>query len=495
MLKWQNFLTSKAISLVSSIFCSLAICIFDVHNPGFPTSAVTFSFLYDPQRAPSPNTRKMDKDGWWQEAVEEDVVDLVASILDESSTDEEEPRRGGSVPGKASNIDRHAEQANNRLYLQYFSSSPIYDDATFQRRFRVSRAVFQKVFDRIIAYDDYFPQKRDCTEKIGLSPYQKVTAAFRMLAYGTAADSVDEVLGMGESTVLLSLQHFVRSVNHCFGPEYLREPNEEDLKRILRQSAARGFPGMIGSIDCCKWEWKNCPTSWHGQYQGKDGKPVVALEAICVQSLWIWHAFFGMPGSGNDINVVEASTLTVKIAAGTYPPPLEYLIGSETRNKPYWLADGIYTKWPVFLQTITFPSNKKEECLARNQECARKDVERAFGVLQSKWHIIARPARFWSKQTMKEVMQCCIILHNMMVEDRGGLSCDDIEDGDDDFVKIRHGANPMWGGLRRIPGTTVPVPGTLAALCEVNAYLNQRDEYYHLRRLVINHLWEHEGNN
>ena len=135
-----------------------------------------------------------------------------------------------------------------------------------------------------------------------------------------------------------------------------------------------------------------------------------------------------------------------KIAAGSYHPPLEYVIAGETRNKPYWLADGIYPKWPVFVHTITFPSNKKEVCLARNQEGARKDVERAFGVLQSKWHIIARPARFWSKETMREIMQCCIILHNMMVEDREGLDVDDTEDPDDGFIKIRNGPTLCGAG-------------------------------------------------
>lgn len=65
----------------------------------------------------------------------------------------------------------------------------------------------------------------------------------------------------------------------------------------------------------------------------------------------------------------------------------------------------------------------------------------------------------------------------MMVEDRGGLSLDKIEYSDDEFIEIRDGANPMSVWLVQIWGTIIPVPGTLTALCEVNAYLKQQDEY------------------
>ncbi|CAH9147851.1 unnamed protein product, partial [Cuscuta epithymum] len=51
------------------------------------------------------------------------------------------------------------------------------------------------------------------------------------------------------------------------------------------------------------------------------------------------------------------------------------------------------------------------------QEACRKDVERAFGVLQSRFAIIVGPSSFWKKKVFYDIMSACIIMHNMIIED------------------------------------------------------------------------------
>ncbi|XP_024171845.1 uncharacterized protein LOC112177829 [Rosa chinensis] len=128
--------------------------------------------------------------------------------------------------------------------------------------------------------DSFWGQKSDATGKIGLLPEQKMTGALRMLAYGAAADQCDEITRMGASTALKCLKKFCRQVEFLYSGWFLRPPNSADLYRLLNRGQRRGFPGMIGSIDCMHWEGKNCPTGWTGAFSGRKGRPTIILEAV-----------------------------------------------------------------------------------------------------------------------------------------------------------------------------------------------------------------------
>lgn len=56
------------------------------------------------------------------------------------------------------------------------------------------------------------------------------------------------------------------------------------------------------------------------------------------------------------------------------------------------------------------------------QRYKRKDIEWAFGVLQSRFVIIRGPVRFWDKRILNNIMNCCVILHNMILEDEKDMN-------------------------------------------------------------------------
>ncbi|XP_022545844.2 uncharacterized protein LOC106355163 [Brassica napus] len=288
---------------------------------------------------------------------------------------------------KRAYVERNREEGHTRLWNDYFSENPTFPPHLFRRRFRMNKDVFMRIVDRLSENYPFFQQRRDAVGRLGLSPLQKCTAALRMLAYGCAADAVDEYLRFGESTALSCLTNFTEGVINLFGEEYMRRPTPEDLQRLLDIGEIRGFPGMIGSIDCTL----------------------------------------------NDINVLDRSPVFDDILQGR-APRVQYLVNGHQYGLPYYLTDGIYPRWSTFIQSISNPQSPEAQLFAKVQESTRKDVERAFGVLQARFAIVKNPAILWDKTQIGMVMRTCIILHNMIVEnERNGYSgCDisEFEEGD-----------------------------------------------------------------
>ncbi|KAI5344294.1 hypothetical protein L3X38_012171 [Prunus dulcis] len=134
---------------------------------------------------------------------------------------------------------------------------------------------------------------------------------------------------------------------------------------------------MIGSIDCMHWQWKNCPTAWQGDYGNRKGQKSIILEAVAGFDTWVWHAFFGVAGSQNDLNVLGQSPVFNDVLRGE-APNITYEINNTIYQTGYYLADGIYPRWTTFVKTIPHPRCHKQKFFARYQEGYRKDVERCF---------------------------------------------------------------------------------------------------------------------
>ena len=134
----------------------------------------------------------------------------------------------------------------------------------------------------------------------------------------------------------------------------MRKQHNKDIARLLAHGERRDFPDMLGSIDHMHWKWENCPATWKSQYCGHIHKLTIILEAVASYDLWIWHTFFGLPRSNNDINVFERSHVFNKLAEGR-APAIHYLFNGHDYIMGYCLADGIYSKWTTFVKTIPAP--------------------------------------------------------------------------------------------------------------------------------------------
>jgi hypothetical protein len=102
-----------------------------------------------------------------------------------------------------------------------------------------------------------------------------------------------------------------------FQKKYFNIMTPADAKRVEEyHKKVHGVHGMIGSLDCSHFVWGNCPVAHHGQFQGKEGKPTLVVEAMADHTLYVWHAVFGYAGTLNDIIIWDNSFILHSICNG-----------------------------------------------------------------------------------------------------------------------------------------------------------------------------------
>ncbi|GJS41885.1 ALP1-like protein [Tanacetum coccineum] len=231
-------------------------------------------------------------------------------------------------------VERDRYGAHDRLIMAYFSEHPQYDQAIFRDRFRMSRRLFTKIVREVIDVSHFFQQRDDCTGKAGISSIMKCTSVIRQITYGAIPGSLDEYLQMGATTARDSLRIFCKVIMNLYGEEFLRKPAYTDMEKLYAyHNEKHGFPGMLESIDC----------------------PFILLEAIASNDLWIWHAFFGVSGMNNNVNVLRQSPLFNDLKSGK-APDVPFVANNVPYKRGYYHTDGIYPQWSVLIKSIKNPA-------------------------------------------------------------------------------------------------------------------------------------------
>ncbi|GJR87816.1 Toll/interleukin-1 receptor domain-containing protein, partial [Tanacetum coccineum] len=233
---------------------------------------------------------------------------FVALCEQEAGGSSSGPKRGRTY------THRERETAEQWLIDDYFGDDefePKYPEDKFKRRYRMSSTLFNKIVNKILSYDvepipeyfTYFKPRYDATSRLSIGPILKCTSAIRQLVYDTAPDAFDEYLQIAERTSRECLDNFTKCIHVLYVEKFLRKPTAADIEKTYQlYEQKHGIPGMLGSIDCMHWDWRNYPKSLHGQFKRRDHKyPIIMLEAVADQRLWIWHSYFGVPGENNDL--------------------------------------------------------------------------------------------------------------------------------------------------------------------------------------------------
>ncbi len=216
---------------------------------------------------------------------------------------------------------------------------------------------------------------------------------------------------------------FCNDVVRLYGPRFLnRRPTSAEMSEISNKYKTVGFPGCVGCVDCMKIYWKNCPYYEKGQrLNTKESTKLATIvcEAWCDHDLYCWNWYPGRAGTNNDLTVLHSSQLFRDIFNGLFKLNTNdvYNISPSTtvRSMYYFLVDGIYPDWPLFVKPIHNAVTKIHKFFSGRQEATRKDVERLFAVLQSRFGILRLETEAWTLDYIIDFSNTCVILHNIIV--------------------------------------------------------------------------------
>ena len=126
------------------------------------------------------------------------------------------------------------------------------------------------------------------------------------------------------------------------------------------------------------------------------------------------------------------------------------------------------------MKGVTLPQSDEHRLFTKAQSAWRKDVECAFGVLKSRFNIIAVPGRSYSIRTLGLIMRACVILHNMIIDDERGTNLDDI------YETIASNVGPAIHNN---------APLSLAARIQMDTEMRDSPMYTQLQQDLIEHVW------
>nr|GEY80478.1 hypothetical protein [Tanacetum cinerariifolium] len=160
--------------------------------------------------------------------------------------------------------------------------------------------------------------------------FQKTFRMARPL-FNRIVNAVNEYMQISERSSRKAFDHFCQAVMEIYGPEYLRKPTVTDIEKLYRHHKEK-----------------------HRRDHGSN--PFILLEVVASQDLWIWHAFFGVVGSNNEINVLYQSPLFNDLKTGR-APEIPFVANGVTYRPGCYLVDEIYPKLAPLVKTIPDPAD------------------------------------------------------------------------------------------------------------------------------------------
>lgn len=215
-----------------------------------------------------------------------------------------------------------------------------------------------------------------------ISPLISVLTALKFFANGSSIRTIAEQFGVAKTTVA----SIIHSVARAISVEYRATINFADNQENLRERKSKfkeiaGFPNVIGAIDGTLIPIQRPSTNEH-LYVCRKNFHAINLLAVCDADLIFLFVNCKYPGSANDSFIFRDSVL------------ISFL--SEGRCNGVLLGDSAFPLKMFLMTPFLHPSSAEMESYNFAHTKTRNTIERAFGVLKSRFRCLDKSGKFSS---------------------------------------------------------------------------------------------------
>ncbi|KAI4455470.1 hypothetical protein MML48_9g00002315 [Holotrichia oblita] len=273
-----------------------------------------------------------------------------------------------------------------------------YDEANFERRFRLQRNTVLQFLQLIEHQLEYAMDMNN-----SVSPMNQLLVCLRFYSTGGHLQAIADFAGMHVSTVSRIIKR-VSAIIAALGRRYIKFPDtQEAIKACQRKFYdVASFPRVIGAIDCTHIKIESPGGNDAELFRNRKSFFSINVQLVCDADLKIMNVVARWPGATHDSTIFNNSRLYAQFETNQYPQCI-------------LLGDSGYPNKPYLFTPLLNPVSPEEQLYNEAHIRTRNKIERCFGVLKRRFPVLAYGCRL-KLETVQAVIVATVVLYNFIKE-------------------------------------------------------------------------------
>ncbi|XP_018010873.1 protein ALP1-like isoform X1 [Hyalella azteca] len=288
-------------------------------------------------------------------------------------------------------------------------------------RFFAYARMTQETFNYILKRVEHRLVKQWCNlHQQPIQPEERLIITLRYLATGASFHTLSFSFRVGVSTVSKIVSETVGALWEELHEQHMPVPTKECFRKIAEDFyKIWNFPNCIGSIDDKHIRVK-CPSNSGSMYYNYKQFYSIVLQAVADANYKFVFIDIGGFGKQSDGGTFQASELSEALKYRNLDIPEPAFLPNTAVKVPYVLVgDEAYPLMPFLLKpygghNLTIEDITFNQCLSR----CRKTIECAFGIIFSKWRLLATCIDT-KVEVIDSIVKCICVLHNTIIDKEG----------------------------------------------------------------------------